>query len=311
MTANFEQHRAVFIEALRVDGKSKATVRTRREGLGVLFRFLAEKGIEDVREVNRDVVNGYLLWLKGHKYTAWTVDAYWQTARRFFAYLEKTDVILLDPCNGVKTPKLSRQLPKSLSSRQARKLVNAPDTTTPKGLRDQAILELFYSTGIRLGEMAALQVYDVDSRGGLVRVQGKGRKERIVPMGQKAVESLQRYLREARAVWLRGRAASSALWLSAIEPHGPLGALRIQVMVRSYGKEVGVKVTPHLWRHTCATHLLSNGTNIAYVQRLLGHSSLNTTQVYTKVVVPELKATHARKHPRAKVKPPTKRANEP
>jgi integrase/recombinase XerD len=150
-------------------------------------------------------------------------------------------------------------------------------------------------------------LHDVDCRSGLMRVtQGKGRKDRIVPVGKKAIESVQRYLVEVRRKWISGRGEQEALWLSAIEPHGPIDLQIVQVMVRQYGQVADIRVTPHLWRHTCATHLVSNGANIAYVQRLLGHASLDSTQIYTRVAVPDLKATHARKHPRAKVKPPAR-----
>lgn len=303
--ANFESHRAAFIEAMRIANASPATIRSRSDLLGQFIRFLEQSGITDAREVTRETVQAHQLALIAAGLTVSTRIAHLQTARRFFAHLEKTDVILVNPCDGVRSPKVERALPRSLTREQARQLIDAPDTNTPKGIRDRAILELFYSTGIRLAEMVALELHDVDCRSGLLRVtQGKGRKDRIVPMGSKAGEAVQRYLREARSSWQRSGHAGSALWLSAIEPHAPLTKLTVQVMVRTYGRQIGVAVTPHLWRHTCATHLVSNGANIAYVQRLLGHASLDSTQIYTRVAVPELQATHARKHPRAKAKLP-------
>jgi site-specific recombinase XerD len=121
------------------------------------------------------------------------------------------------------------------------------------------------------------------------------------------VQSVRRYLVEVRGKW--AARAGAHLWLSSIEPHGPINLQAIQNMVRHYGRLAGIRVTPHLWRHTCATHLVSNGAGIAYVQRLLGHTSLDTTQIYTRVAVPEVQATHAHKHPRAKTPPPSSPAS--
>ena len=211
-------------------------------------------------------------------------------------------MILLNPCADLRLPKIEDRLPQRLTQGEAHKLVKAPDANTAKGVRDRAILELFYSTGIRLAEMAALRLHDVNCRSALLRGEkGKGGKSRVVPMGRKAVESLQRYLLKVRAGWIGNRPCGTHLWLSSIEPHEPLKAQAIQVMVRQYGQRVGVRVTPHLWRHTCATHLVNNGANIAYVQQLLGHASLETTQVYTRVTLHEVKAAYHKAHPRSRV----------
>jgi integrase/recombinase XerD len=300
----FEQHRAAFLEALRVRNYSASSIESYRLALESFLRFAASRGLRQVQDVTAETVRAYHLDLQGRGLAVASRVAYLKTARRFFDHLEKTDVILINPCAGIPLPKLERRLPQCLTREQARKLIDTPDTATPKGIRDRAILELFYSTGIRLAEMAALKLHDLDCRGGLMRViQGKGRKDRIVPVGRKAVESVQRYLVERRK-WIKGE--QEALWLGAFEPHGPIYLQTVQAMVRQYGRLAGIRVTPHLWRHTCATHLVSNGANIAYVQQLLGHASLNSTQIYTRVAIPELQATHARKHPRAKIKPPAR-----
>jgi integrase/recombinase XerD len=301
----FEQHRAAFLEMLRVRNYSPKSIQSYRLALEGFLRFAASQGLTQVQDVTAETVRAYHHHLQGRGLAVTSRFAYLKTARLFFGHLEKTDVVLINPCAGVPLPKLERRLPHCLTREDARKLIDTPDTSTPKGIRDRAILELFYSTGIRLAEMAALKLHDVDCRSGLMHVvQGKGRKDRIVPVGRKAIESLQRYLVEVRRKWISGRGEQEALWLSAIEPHGPITSQIMQVTVRKYGQRAGIRVTPHLWRHTCATHLVSNGANIAYVQRLLGHTSLDSTQIYTRVAVPDLQATHARKHPRAKTKPP-------
>ena len=197
-------------------------------------------------------------------------------------------------------------LPKRiLTPGEVRKLIDAPDVNTLTGLRDRAIFELFYSCGIRRHEIHKLTLADVDIKNGFVRVNlGKGGKDRVVPIGESACQALARYLAETRSVWIKDRRRSSptdAFWLSAVPPHEPLGIEAIPHMVRRYAKSVlGRTVSPHVWRHTCATHLVSNGANIVYVQRLLGHTSLETTQVYTRVSVPDLKKALARAHPRSR-----------
>jgi integrase/recombinase XerD len=222
--------------------------------------------------------------------------------RRFFEHLESTDVILVNPCAGIRLPKIASRLPKVvLTQGEARALLDAPDTQTKIGIRDKAILEMFYSTGIRLAEMARLTIHDADYKNGFVRVtKGKGGKDRVVPLGRKACDYTREYLQKVRAEWSKTNRDERALWLSSRHPHGPLKSQAIEVMVKQYGREAGLQknITPHVWRHTCATHLVADGANIAYVQRLLGHRSLRTTQIYTRTTIAEIKATHAKAHPR-------------
>jgi site-specific recombinase XerD len=211
---------------------------------------------------------------------------------------------LVNPTPDVPLPKEERRLPKRiLKPSEVRKLLNAPDET-PKGLRDRALLELFYSSGIRREEMARLAVPDVDIRNGFVRVKGKGGRDRVVPIGQTACEAIGRYLKAARSVWLkaeRNPGWTDALWLSPIQPHPPLKKEAVAAIVQRYARQVlGRNVSPHVWRHSYATHLVSNGANIVYVQRLLGHQSLKTTDIYTRVSVPDLKKTLRRTHPGAR-----------
>ncbi len=298
-----EEHRRRFVEALRVRGQSASTIRLRRDSLAVLFRFMALQGMDDVREVTRETARAYLLWLSRQSYTAWTVHVHWQGVRLFFAWLEKTDVILLNPCAGVAAPKTGEHLPRGiLSKKQALAILDQPDTQTPKGIRDKAILEMFYASGVRCEEMAGLTIHDVDCQNGFVRVNnGKGGKDRVVPIGRKAADYVREYLQKVRRVWSDTPALKDerALWLSAIRPHGPITTQAIAVMTGGYLRAAGVKQgRAHLWRHTCATHLVASGANIACVQRLLGHRSIETTQRYSHISIPEVKETFVKKHPR-------------
>jgi integrase/recombinase XerD len=301
-----DEHRATFLEALKIRRCSPATIKNRQGSLTVFFRHLDGQGIADVRDVSRQAVKDYQLWLLAQDYTPMTVATRMQAVRRFFEHLEKTDVILVNPCAGIPLPRLGSRLPKAvLTEKEARALLDAPDTQTPAGIRDKAILETFYSTGIRLEEMARLTIHDVDYRNGFLRVnKGKFAKDRMTPLGRKACDYVREYLQKVRAEWSKSNRDERALWLSSMQPHGPLKSQAIEVMVKRYGRVAGIekRVTPHVWRHTCATHLVADGANIAYVQRLLGHRSLRTTQIYTRTTVAEIKATHAKAHPEARAR---------
>ncbi|MGI8431968.1 MAG: tyrosine-type recombinase/integrase [Chthoniobacterales bacterium] len=305
-TDALEALRSSFLESLRVRGQSPATLRARSQSLSTFFLWLTSAGIEDVRELTREHLRAYQLALTQQGLTTYTLHAKLSGLRRFFEHLESTDAILLNPCLGMILPKLEDRLPRNvLSQAEARRVLDAPDTQTKKGIRDRAILELFYSTGIRGEEMAALSLHDVDCKNGFVRVtKGKCAKDRVVPMGQKASAYVTEYLREVRLPWSAQRKDERALWLCASEPHGALKKPAIALMVDQYKKLAGIERPgrTHLWRHTCATHLVQNGANLAYVQRLLGHRSLETTQIYTRVAPAEAQATHRKAHPRSRTK---------
>jgi len=299
LTPQCAEHLAAFTERLKVLRYSPATLACREQSLRRFFQWLGEKA--DVRDVTKQTVRDYQEYLLG-RYTTHTVHVQIISLRRFFEHLEATDALLVNPCEGVPLPKLEDRLPRNvLTPGEARRIIDAPDTKTTKGIRDRAILETFYSTGIRLEEMSRLTVHDVDLSG-YVRVnRGKGAKDRVVPLGVKAAECVREYLERVRIEWAKDNPDERALWLSWRWPHQPILKQVIAVMARHYAKAAGLpkSVSPHVWRHTCATHLVSNGANIAYAQLLLGHRTLRTTQIYTRVSVPEVKVTHAQAHPRA------------
>jgi len=309
---SLEVHRRAFVETLRVRAFSPATLKSRSQSLDAFFRFLSSlpptgggRGLDDVREVSAEMIRDYQIFLSGQPWTTHTVHAKLIALRQFFRHLEKIDAVLVNPCCKMVLPKIEERLPRRvLTPAEARRILDQPDTQTRKGIRDKAILEVFYSTGIRLEEMSKLTVHDVDTRNGFLRVnKGKFAKDRVAPMGRKASDYVREYLQKVRSEWSKEKKDERALWLSAIRPHEPIEKQIIAVMVRHYGKAAGIakRVSPHVWRHTCATHLVAGGSNIAYVQRLLGHRSLATTQIYTRVAVPEVKATFKRRHPRARV----------
>ena len=296
-----------YLESLKVRHYAAGSLQRVLDGLKVFERYLALRGVADLREVTRATLADYQGWLLEQDYSVTTRQGQLSTLRGFFAHLVAVDAVFLNPCEGMVLPRRPDRLPRNVLTREeVRRILNAPDTQTPKGLRDRAILEVFYSTGLRSRELWALTVQDVDWRNGFVRVnKGKFSKDRVVPLGGKACQYLREYVQKIRSEWARlareqGR-DDRALWLSSGRRHQPMTQQAIALVPRDAARQAGVGKTarPHVWRHTCATHMLANGSNIIYVQRLLGHRCLETTQVYTRVAVPELKATHRKKHPRA------------
>jgi integrase/recombinase XerD len=286
-----------FLESLQVQNYSPETIKSRLDSLFCFFKFLRRNGITDLREVGRPTIQNYQAWLLHHQ-SIGSVLVRLVALRRFFAYLESTDQILINPCQKMVLPKQPDRLPRAvLSKRQARQILRLPDTRRPKGIRDRALLELFYSSGLRLSEMTALQLQDLDLRNGLVRVnQGKGNRDRIVPIGKTACHWLGEYLK-VRSGWLRtGRQLTDRLWLGAIAAHQSLKKEAVAATVRRYGKNA------HAWRHGFATHLLNGGANIVQVQRLLGHRSIQTTEIYTRVTLGDVKKTFRKTHPRERIR---------
>jgi integrase/recombinase XerD len=297
-----------FLEASRVRGCATATVRSHAGALRVFFAFLGTLGVADVRAVTNATVRAYAAWLQQRGDSIATQHVRLVCLRRFFEHLQKLDAVLVNPCAGFTLPTLPDRLPRHVLTRaQARRVLDAPDTATKTGLRDRALLELIYSTGLRLGEVARLSVHDVDCRTGFVRVHGgKGAKDRVVPLGKKAADYVAEYLRVCRAEWAKHQREERALWLSAVKPHGPIKDQAVSVTLKNYLRACGIAAgRAHVWRHSCATHLVAEGANIAYVQRLLGHRRLETTQVYTRVSPNEASATHRKTHPRSRVKATT------
>lgn len=218
--------------------------------------------------------------------------------RGFYRLQVRSGALGEDPSALVESPKLIKPLPKSLSEADVELLLQAPDATTPLGLRDRAMLELLYATGLRVTELVTLSTDQVNLRQGVVRVRGKGSKERLVPMGELAVDLLQRYLDEARPKLLKQAGAASIF----VNQRG-VGMTRqaFWLSIKKYAALAGIlrPVSPHSLRHAFATHLLNHGADLRALQMLLGHSSLSTTQIYTLVAKEGLKRLHAEHHPRA------------
>ncbi len=294
---------AGFVEAHRVRRMAQATIDGRRRALDVFFGRLDEIGVSDIRAVSRQHIRDYQEWLMSQgKYCIHSVHLHLIAIRRLFDHLENTDAILLNPCLGWRLPKLPDRLPRNvLTLSEVKAVLKQPDTQTPRGIRDRAMLEMFSSTGWRVGERAALTIHDVDARNGLVQVnKGKGGKSRVVPMGATACRYALEYLKEVRSKWTADNREERAFWLTSVRPHRPLIRQMLMVLTRDYGKAAGLTkgITPHTWRHTCATHMIANGSDVRYVQRLLGHRRIETTQIYTRVAAADLKAAYQKAGPK-------------
>ena len=281
--------------------RCRDTVRKLRFNLRTFYAFLDRIGVGDVRAVTGRHVREYTAEILQSGITVGTVHTRISVVRRLYEYLEKNGRVLMNPAAGVPLPKRPPRLPKDvLSKTDIRKILEAPDTSRLAGIRDKAMLETFYSTGLRLGELCALTIYDVDTQNGYVRVNnGKGGKDRVVPLGYKARQYVGEYLRKIRGRFTEKNRDERALFV------GSKGGRRIdpnfvRELVYRYAAQAGIKkrVYPHAFRHTCATHMLADGADITHVQQLLGHALLSSTQIYTQVAAREVKQTHAKTHPR-------------
>ena len=223
--------------------------------------------------------------------------------RKFFSWLLSEQQIAYNPASTLQLPKQPQRLPRGvLTKTEARRLIEATPTTKPRDIRDRAILETLYATGIRRAELIALSIYDADLQAATLRIEGKGRRERVVPLTQSAIAALKVYLEEGRAVFAR-EAGQVRLFVST-RSGGPLDAADIMRIVAKAAHRAGIRkhVTPHTLRHTCATHLLKGRADIRQIQKLLGHRRLSSTEVYTRVELSDLAEVLARCHPREKRK---------
>jgi integrase/recombinase XerD len=300
-----------YLEDLRVRRYSASTLTKAAYELPRFFLHLREKGIADLRAVTEAHLAAYAQHLatsttrRGTTLSPWSRSSMLNTVRRFFAFLARSGMLLRNPALAIPLPK-ARRLPRGiLTEGQARRLMAAPFPGRAIGLRDRAILELLYGTGIRLGECMRADVGDLSLTASTLLVRnGKGRKDRLVPVAGRAAAALDTYLATARARLTR-TAADSALFLSR---HGRrLSDVGLRAIVVRHGRAVGVQLTPHALRHTCATHLLRGGADIRHVQQLLGHRSLTTTALYTRVDVTDLRRVIARTHPRGQSRPGRRR----
>lgn len=287
---------AEHIEDLEARRLSPAARAQAQRVLPALFLHLRDEGVTDPRGVAEEHLVRFVRRLASQGLAAATQATYVGAVKRFFAFLKARGLILTDPARELSPPTSQRLPRRALSESQAERLVAAPDTRSILGKRDRAILETLYGTGIRRGECLQADVMDVDLAEGVLLVRdGKGRKDRFVPVLGQAAAALDDYLAVARPELVK-HAAEAALFLSSLGRR--LSTAGLALVVERHAKVAGVRAHPHALRHACATHLLRGGADVRQVQELLGHRSLATTQLYTRVGVEDLRDVMMRTHPR-------------
>ena len=293
--------KASFLVHVRVEkGLSANTQAAYRRDLEK-FEAFAKKRKLAVETVNRDDLVDFLAWLYQRKLESRTVARHLVTLRNFFRFAQAQDMIVSDPAANLESPRIRRSLPGYLKLEEVERLLEQPDAKTPTGIRDRAMLELLYSTGLRVSEMVGLRVNDLDNKVGCVRCTGKGDKERIVPVGRKALAIVDKYLCEGRPELLRKARATPSPALFVNRRGSKLSRVGVWKILSAYGRRAGLRValTPHMLRHSFATHLLERGADLRSVQLMLGHADISTTQIYTHVVEERLKHIYKAHHPRA------------
>ena len=287
-----------FLDALWAEnGLARPSLDSYRRDLQGFARWRAGEG-GGLARADRAALFGYLAWRTREGYSPRSNARLLSALRAFFAWCVRRGERGDDPTALLEPPRLPRSLPKALTESEIEGLLAAPDIDTPLGLRDRAMLELMYAAGLRVSELVNLPATAINLRQGVLRVMGKGSKERLVPLGEEAQHWLERYLAQARPR-LAGARALAPLFL-ATSGEAP-SRQQFWVLVKRYAGAVGIepgKVSPHGLRHSFATHLLNHGADLRALQMLLGHSSLSTTQIYTLVAREQLKQLHAKHHPR-------------
>ncbi len=286
-----------FCDALWLqDGLSANTLDAYRRDLEALSRWLSGRGTSLMTAARADLLE-YLSKCVGQGARPRTTARTLSSLRRFYGYLVREDRIQSDPTTLIDSPKIGRPLPKSLSEEQVVKLLQSPDVATPLGLRDRAMIEALYATGLRVSELVGLTLSQVSLTQGVVRVIGKGDKERLVPLGEEAVSWINRYLAEGRPRLVRKRSTDAVF---ATARGGPMTRQAFWHNLKRHARSgsIQTELSPHTLRHAFATHLLNHGADLRVVQMLLGHADLSTTQIYTHVARARLKTLHEKHHPR-------------
>lgn len=298
-----------YIQSLKVRNLAERTIKAQQWNIEKFFIFLQSLMIDRIEQVNKGVILDYQTELyhtinrRGRPNSVCSQNAMLSAVKGFTKFLKQRDFIISDPAVDVQYGKTPKTLPRGILTRsEARRIINAPDRSCTLGYRDKTILEVLYTTGIRKEELNNLTLNDVDYNDGFLRIiQGKGRKDRIVPLGRICCRYLENYIKSVRLELIKDP-YNNNLFLSS--RGNKLSKNVAWELVKKYAKKAKIKknVSPHTFRHTCATAMLKNKADIRAVQELLGHESLDTTQVYTRVTINDLKEVHSRCHPRERDK---------
>lgn len=287
-----------FLDYLSIErGLSTNTLESYGRDLGKYAAYFKKQGVENPDGIKRQDIQNFLMTLKDNKLNASSIARNLVAIKVFHRYLTTQRYVKEDVTSVLETPKLWKTLPDVLDLSEVEAILEKPNTLKKQGLRDRAALELMYATGMRVSELVNLKISDLHLDVGFVRCIGKGQKERIIPVGRKAKEALQKYLAKARPKFLK-KSESNALFLTRLGK--PMSRQAFWLVIKRYVREARIKkrVTPHTFRHSFATHLLQRGADLRVVQELLGHTNISTTQIYTHIDKERLKQIHRKFHPR-------------
>ncbi len=288
-----------FLHYLAVErGLAENTLSSYRRDLHQFLKWMGDKGVKAVEQVQRNHIMAYLLNLQKKGRAPATISRHLAALKSFYHFLTREGIVEKDPTINLDAPKLAKKLPHVLSPEEVDRLLEQPDTSKTAGLRDRAMLELLYATGLRVSELMALDLPHINLELGYVRCFGKGAKERIVPMGSVAVRFLNAYLERGRNKLIK-HSGEQALF---VNQHGRrLTRQGFWKILKKYAGTAGIEkdITPHTLRHSFATHLLENGADLRAVQEMLGHADITTTQIYTHLTRGRIKEVYDKTHPRA------------
>ncbi len=305
ISEQFQLYRKLYTNYLRTEKSlSENTISSYNSDVTRFLEYCSKNcEISEPARISQDTVSAFLNFLSGKEsgefqYTGKSVARIISSLKSFFSFLEEENVIEISPMDNVESPKISRLIPEVLSIEEMERLLELPDVAEKLGCRDKALLELMYACGLRVSEMIELRLSNLLFEQGIVRVFGKGSKERIVPVGNSAIRAVEKYIKESREL-LRKQASKDFVFLNF--RGGKLSRMGVFDIIRKYSRLAGIKksVHPHTLRHTFATHLLQGGADIRIIQEMLGHSDISTTQIYTHVSRDYLIEVHKTFHPRA------------
>ncbi|WP_068555191.1 site-specific tyrosine recombinase XerD [Thermotalea metallivorans] len=289
-----------FIDYLaNVKELSQNTLDSYKRDISQYIAFLAEKKVDDIKHTNKTTIITYLLYLQKRGRATSTISRNLASIRSFYQFLLNEKYIDRDPTINLESPKSEKKLPSVLSLKEVELLLAQPDDSSEKGIRDKAMLELLYATGIRVSELVALNYCDLNLEMGYIQCKGNNSsKERIIPIGSMAKKAIERFIKECRVNLVRDN-AEQALFVNY---HGTrLTRQGFWKIIKMYTQKAKInkKITPHTLRHSFATHLLQNGADLRSVQEMLGHSDISTTQIYTQITKNKIKEIYNKTHPRA------------
>lgn len=288
-----------YLATLKIEKNlSENTINSYKTDLTSFLNFISQSGIDDLAEIKTNNIASFFKLLKEAGLNETSAARYFSSLKGFFKYLYKNDYIKSNPIERIQPPKISRRLPEVLNVREINSILEQPDVKDTIGLRDKAILEVFYACGTRISELINIKVNDLFLSEEVIRVFGKGSKERLIPIGSSAIKWIEEYLQKSRPILAKNYKSENYLFLN--QRGTKFSRMGIWKIVNHYAKRAGIEknVHPHTFRHSFATHLIEGGADLRAVQEMLGHSDISTTQIYTHIDRDYIKLVHKKYHPR-------------